>query len=148
MQPGSRHARAPGLRPRISASLQTIDARWLPIRPSALSSTHRWPDRARRRRRIAAIPFSSSRRFERHSLVPRRHTFLVLHGIAESFGLDAELAQSLQRHQPAMRVEYHDMSENAAVREGLRRFAQSVDDRIIPGGAFSDVTENTMQFSI
>jgi hypothetical protein len=47
-----------------------------------------------------------------------------------------------------MRVECHDMGEDAAEREGLRRFAQSVDERIIPGGAVSDVTENTMQFSI
>src|SRR5450755_4706022 len=47
-----------------------------------------------------------------------------------------------------MRVECHDMGEDAAVREGLCRFAQSVDERIIPAGAVSDVTENTMQFSI
>ena len=31
-----------------------------------------------------------SRRFERYPLVPG--TFLILHGIAETFGLDAELA--------------------------------------------------------
>src|SRR6202163_3500482 len=48
----------------------------------------------------------------------------------------------------AMRVECHDMGEDAAVREGLRRFAQSVDERIIPAGAVSDVTENPTQFSI
>jgi hypothetical protein len=47
-----------------------------------------------------------------------------------------------------MRVECHDMGEDAAEREGLSRFAQSVDERIIPGGAVSDVTENTMQFRI
>jgi hypothetical protein len=40
------------------------------------------------------------------------------------------------------------MGEDAAEREGLCRFAQSVDERIIPAGAVSDVTENTMQFSI
>jgi hypothetical protein len=47
-----------------------------------------------------------------------------------------------------MRVEGHDMGEDAAERESLRRFAQSVDERIIPPGAVADVTENTMQFSI
>ncbi len=47
-----------------------------------------------------------------------------------------------------MRVECHDMGEDAAVREGLRRFAQSVDEGIIPAGAVSDVTDNPMQFSI
>jgi hypothetical protein len=47
-----------------------------------------------------------------------------------------------------MRVECHDMGEDAAEREGLSRFAQGVDERIIPGGAVSDVTENTTQFSI
>src|SRR5216684_455938 len=47
-----------------------------------------------------------------------------------------------------MRVECHDMGEDAAEREGLGRFAQSVDERIIPGGAVSDLAENTMQFSI
>ena len=47
-----------------------------------------------------------------------------------------------------MRVECHDMGEDAAEREGLSRFAQSVDERIIPGGAVSDLAENTMQFSI
>ena len=31
-------------------------------------------------------------RFERYPLVPGCHTFLILHGIAETFGLDAELA--------------------------------------------------------
>jgi hypothetical protein len=31
-------------------------------------------------------------RFERYRLVPGCHTFLILHGIAEPFGLDAELA--------------------------------------------------------
>src|SRR6266481_5245367 len=78
-------------------------------------------------------------RFERYQLVPGCHTFLILHGIAETFGLDAELAMS---------VECHDMGEDAAEREGLSRFAQSVDERIIPGGAVPDVTENTMQFGI
>src|ERR1700730_2284076 len=87
-------------------------------------------------------------RFERYLLVPGCHTFLILHGIAETFGLDAELAKSVQGHQSAMRVECHDMGEDAAVREGLRRFAQSVDDRIITAGAVSDVTENLSQFSI
>src|SRR4029077_11296180 len=87
-------------------------------------------------------------RFERYLLVPGCHTFLILHGIAETFGLDAELAKSVQGHQSAMCVERHDMGEDAAVREGLRRFAQSVDERIIPGGAVPNVTENTMQFGI
>ena|SRR5712671_2532382 len=31
-------------------------------------------------------------RFESYRLVPGCHTFLILHGIAETFGLDAELA--------------------------------------------------------
>src|SRR6266436_869313 len=87
-------------------------------------------------------------RFERYQLVPGCHTFLILHGIAETFGLDAELAKSVQGYQSAMRVECHDMGEDAAEREGLSRFAQSVDERIIPGGAVPDVTENTMQFGI
>src|SRR5882762_518522 len=65
MQPGSRRAKAPGLRPRIFASPQTTDVRWLPIHLSALSSTHRWWDPVRQRRRIAAIPFSSSLHFFR-----------------------------------------------------------------------------------
>jgi len=30
--------------------------------------------------------------FESYPLVPGCHTFLILHGIAETFGLDAELA--------------------------------------------------------
>src|SRR6266436_1627080 len=60
MQPGSCRAKAPGLRPRIFALPQTTDARWLPIHHHALSSTHRWRDPARQRRRIAAILFSSS----------------------------------------------------------------------------------------
>src|SRR6266581_8730912 len=87
-------------------------------------------------------------RFQRYLLVPGCHTFLILHGIAETFGLHAELAKSVQGHQSAMRVECHDMGEDAAEREGLSRLAQSVDERIIPCGAVSDVTENTMQFSI
>src|SRR6266436_2807981 len=95
IQPDSRHAKAPGLHPRTFASLQTTDARWLPIHLHALSSTHRWRDRARQRRSIETIPFSSSLlswRFESYPLVPGCHTFLILHGIAETFGLDAELA--------------------------------------------------------
>jgi hypothetical protein len=87
-------------------------------------------------------------RFERYLLVPGCHTFLILHGIAETLGLDAELAKSVQGHQSAMRVECHDMGEDAAEREGLSRFAQSVDERIIPGAAVPDVTENMMQFGI
>src|SRR6266446_6285014 len=87
-------------------------------------------------------------RFERYLLVSGSPTFLILHGIAETFGLDAELAKSVQGHQSAMRVECHDMGEDAAEREGLSGFAQSVDERIIPGGAVPDVTENTMQFGI
>src|SRR2546422_1947253 len=47
-----------------------------------------------------------------------------------------------------MRIECHDMGEDAAECEGLSRFAQSVDERIIPGGAVSDVSENPMQFGI
>src|SRR4029077_12894591 len=87
-------------------------------------------------------------RFERYLLVPGCHTFLILHGIAETFGLDAELAKSVQGHQSAMRVECHNMGEDSAEREGLSGFAQSVDERIIPGGAVPDVNENTMQFGI
>src|SRR5437016_5164562 len=87
-------------------------------------------------------------RFERYLLVPGCHTFLILHGIAETFGLDAELAKSVQGHQSAMRVECHDMGEDAAEREGLSGFAKSVEERIIPGGAVPDLAENTMQFSI
>src|SRR6266581_5232133 len=66
-------------------------------------------------------------RFQRYLLVPGCHTFLILHGIAETFGLHAELAKSVQGHQSAMRVECHDMGEDAAEREGLSGFAQSVD---------------------
>jgi hypothetical protein len=62
--------------------------------------------------------------------------------------LDAQLAKSVQGHQSAMSVECHDMGEDAAERESLSGFAQSVDKRIIPGGAIPDVTENTMQFGI
>jgi L-alanine-DL-glutamate epimerase-like enolase superfamily enzyme len=53
---------------------QTTDARSLPIHLHALSSTHLlW-------------------HFESYSLAPGCDTFLILHGIAETFGLDAELA--------------------------------------------------------
>src|SRR5579862_1653283 len=89
-----------------------------------------------------------SSRFERYLLVPGRHTFLELHRIAETFGLNTELPKSVQGHQSAMRVEGDDMGEDAAEREGLSGFAQSVDERIIPGGAVSDVAENAMQFGI
>src|SRR5690349_10977648 len=64
-----------------------------------------------------------SRRFERYPLVPRRHAFFILHGIAETFGLDTQLAQNVEGHQSAMRVECHDMGEDPAEGEGLRRFA-------------------------
>src|SRR3984885_3177133 len=87
-------------------------------------------------------------RFQRYLLVPGCHTFLILHGIAETLGLDAELAKSVQGHQSAIRVESHDMGEHAAEREGLGGFAQSVDERIIPGRAVADGTENTMQSGI
>ncbi len=40
------------------------------------------------------------------------------------------------------------MGEDAAEREGFSRLAQSVDERIVPCGAVSDVTKNTMQFCI
>src|SRR5436190_4649088 len=83
---------------------------------------------------------------ERYLLVPGCHTFLILHRIAETFGLDAELAKSVQGHQSAMRVECHDMGEDAAEREGLRRFAQSGDERIIPRGAVSDIDFLFTQF--
>src|SRR5215468_3798779 len=63
MPPDSRHAKAPGLRLRTFASPQTIDARWLPIRPHAPSSTHQWRGPARERRPIATSPFSSSLAF-------------------------------------------------------------------------------------
>src|SRR6516165_5281996 len=63
MQPDSRHAKAPGLRPRIFASPQTNDARRLPIHLHAFSSTHRWRGPARQHHRIAAIPLSSSPHF-------------------------------------------------------------------------------------
>jgi hypothetical protein len=55
--------------------------------------------------------------------------------------LDAELAKSVQGHQSPMRVERHDMGEDATERERLSRFAESVDERIVPGGAVSDLTE-------
>src|SRR6185437_6814891 len=87
-------------------------------------------------------------RLNRYSLVPWRHAFLILHGIAEPFSLDAELAESIQGHQSAMRIERHDVSKDAAEGEGLSRFAQSVNERIVPCGALSDITQNTIQFSI
>src|SRR5215472_15508590 len=148
MQSDSCHARAPGLRLRIFASPQTTSARWLPIHLHALSSSHRWPDHARQRPSIETIPFSWSSRFQSRLPVPRGHTFLIFHGIAETFGLDTELAQSVQGHQPAMRVECHDMGEDAAEREGLGRLAERVDKSVIPRGAVPDLPQDTMQFSI
>src|SRR5215475_9609001 len=47
-----------------------------------------------------------------------------------------------------MRVERHDMGEDAAEREGLGRIAKRVDKRVIPCGAISDFPQNTMQFRI
>ena len=47
-----------------------------------------------------------------------------------------------------MRIECHDVCEDAAEREDLSRFTQRVDKRIIPGGAISDVDEDAMQFGI
>jgi hypothetical protein len=47
------------------------------------------------RTRSFASDFGSaglSGRFESYPLVPGCHTFLIFHGIAEAFGLDAELA--------------------------------------------------------
>jgi len=41
---------------------------------------------------IETIPFSWSWRFYSYVPVPRGHTLLIFHGIAETFGLDAELA--------------------------------------------------------
>src|SRR5215831_14774370 len=89
-------------------------------------------------------PLSGSWRFKSYLAAPRGHAFLIFHRIAETFGLDAELAQSVQGHQPAMRVESHDMGEDAAEREGLGRLAERVDKGVIPGGAVSDVRQNTM----
>ena len=142
MRLDSRHVEVRGLRLRIFASPQTNGARWLPIHLHALSSTHRWRDRARQRRSIETIPFSSSWRFDSYLLVPGCDAFLILHGIAEPFGLDTELAKSVQSHQPAMRVECHDMGEDAAEGEGLSRLAQGVDESIVPGGMVADVAEN------
>src|SRR5262249_40082127 len=102
MQPDSRRAQAPGLRPRTFASPQTTDARSLPIRPHALSTTHQWRDPALQRRRIAAVA-SSSRIDGSYRFVPGSDAFLILHGIAETFSLDAELAERVQGHQSAMR---------------------------------------------
>src|ERR1700685_3623358 len=148
MRPDSRHEKVRGLRRRIFASRQTSDARWFPTHPAAVSSTRRWRDPAPQRRRTATVPLSWSSRFEMYVLIPGRHAFLILHGIAETFGLDAELAQSVQGHQPAVRVEGHDMGEDAPEREGFSRLAQSVDERVIPGGAASDITENTVQLGV
>src|SRR6266481_5010105 len=158
MQPDSRHAKAPGLRHRIFASPQTRYA-MAPNSPacsfihaSMAGSRSTAPlNRSNSVFIVATLESAGgvlSWRFERYLLVPGCHTFLILHGIAETFGLDAELAKSVQGHQSAMRVECHDMGEDAAEREGLSGFAQSVDERIIPGGAVPDVTENTMQFGI
>ena len=47
---------------------------------------------ARRSGCLSCTLFYPSRHFEGYSLVPGRHTFLILHGIAEAFGLNAELA--------------------------------------------------------
>src|SRR5215472_15306322 len=93
MRSDSRHAKAPGLRLRIFASPQTTSARRLPIHLRALSSSHRWRDRAPQRRSIETIPFLSSWRLESYLPVPGHNTFLILHGIAETFGLDAQLAE-------------------------------------------------------
>src|SRR5262249_12612308 len=67
--PDSRHAKAPGLRLRIFASLQTTRPRWRPIRLHVPSSTYQWRDRTRERRRIATIPLFSSLHFRRESLL-------------------------------------------------------------------------------
>jgi hypothetical protein len=42
--------------------------------------------------------------FESYLLIPGSHTFLILDGIPETFGLDAELAYSVRGHQSAMRI--------------------------------------------
>src|SRR5262249_15367370 len=98
--------------------------------------------------RILESAADPSPRFESYLPVPGCDIFLILHGIPETLSLDSELAQSVQGHQSAMRVECHDVGEDAAECEGLSRFAQCVDERIIPCGAISDVIQNTMQFSV
>ena len=47
-----------------------------------------------------------------------------------------------------MRIERHDMGEDTAEREGLGWLAERVDKSVIPRGAISDLTQNTMQFSV
>src|SRR5215831_794398 len=47
-----------------------------------------------------------------------------------------------------MGVKGHDMGEDTAEGEGLRWFAESVDERVIPGGAVSNVTQDTMQIGV
>src|ERR1700721_2076333 len=55
MRRGSRHAQAPGLRPRNFASPQTSDVRWLPIHRHVLSSRHQWRDPSGYRLRTVTV---------------------------------------------------------------------------------------------
>src|SRR5579872_3826960 len=117
MRSGNRHAEAHVLRRRIVASPQTTPARCCPVRPYVLSSTHRLQDPARPRRSIAAIPFAQSWSLNRYLLIPWRHAFIIFHRIAETFSLNAKLAQSVKGHQSPMCVEGHDVGEDATERK-------------------------------
>src|SRR4051794_14141990 len=67
-------------------------------------------------------------------LLPRRYALLVLHRIAETFGLYAQLSERIERHQSAMRIERHNVSENTSKCESFGWLTEGVDERVIPCG--------------
>ena len=79
---------------------------------------------------------------------PGRDALLVLHGIAEPFGVYTQAAQRIQCQEAPVSVERDDVSEYAAKGESLWRFTEGVHERLVPSTAVSHIAENTVEFGI
>jgi len=73
---------------------------------------------------------------------------LKFHGAAKAFDVHAEPAEGVEGGEAAVRVEGDDVSEGAAEGEFLGRFAEGVNEGIVPRAAVADVVRDGLELGV
>src|ERR1700687_1096772 len=77
-----------------------------------------------------------------------RQTRDVLTGTAKTFHLNAQMSERISREHPPVGIERNHVREHTAKSKALRRFAQSIDKRVVPRSAIAHVFEYSVELCV
>src|ERR1700687_1830268 len=77
-----------------------------------------------------------------------RQTRDVLTGTAKTFHLNAQMSERVNSEHPPAGIERNHVREHTAKSKGLRRFAHSIDTRVVPRSAMAHVFEYSVKLFV